>query len=79
MTPITPELLRKAGFIYRAPGISGADEWQGMAIWSNVTFPYILRGHSRNLKVGGYRNSRLPDMETLSTLHEILTGEKLKL
>jgi hypothetical protein len=66
MTPITPELLRNTGF---EQNVNKRYKWTrkefSICYWTDGSMLMY------------YPFSRITDMETLSTLHEILTGEKL--
>ena len=49
---ITPQSLVDRGFEYKAAGISGADQWQGMAHWINEERGIHLRGNISTAKGG---------------------------
>lgn len=61
---------------------SGADMWNGMAVWRKGEF--VLRGNvstandgEQFLLVAGYINSRLYYVEDLKFIYNILMGEEL--
>lgn len=70
---ITPTALQERGFKYTHVGISGADKWQGMAIWDNPKKDIILRGNISTAKGGilhlsGHYNLQLETLEELDSL-----------
>lgn len=70
---ITPASLKERGFNYTAVRISGADMWQGMAIWYNAEKGITLRGNPSTAKGGtlrlqGYFDLALDNLQELDTL-----------
>lgn len=53
MTQLSPQILVERGFHYTAPGISGADMWQGVGHWRNKEKDIYLRGNISTAR-GGY-------------------------
>ena len=78
--PLTPEVLQSIGAEYRKCGISGANMWQGLDLW---TIKYIrLRGNVSTakggvLKLEEYFNSHFEYLHQLQNIIFDLTGEEI--
>ena len=75
---ITPQVLADHGFKYLAPGISGADQWQGMPWWihKEEDIGLALRGSTstanpKALRLASYFNTAICTVAQLETLMEI--------
>lgn len=75
---ITPQALVDRGFKYHAPGISGADMWQGMPWWihKEKDIGLCLRGTTstakpRGLRLAGHFNTEVRTIKQLEVLMEI--------
>lgn len=78
--PLTPELLKKAGFKRHKCGPSGQDMWAGMDGWSiQGSSDWLFRGSPNCLHLAGYYNTQIRYVHTLQNLFFSLTGEELSI
>lgn len=61
-TQLTPAILVEKGFKYTAPGISGADMWQGRGFWDNKSKQVLLRGNVSTAKGGRLCPMEIPNL-----------------
>jgi len=79
---ITPSILQSAGFKFSPCRISGADMWQGMAMWSKGDF--VLRGNvstagGGTLHLAGYFNTQIQYLHELQNLYYAIMREELEI
>ena len=78
---LTSSHLVKMGLKHERCGISGADQWQGMPIWTykgkytEITF----RGTFSHFLLAGYFNSQIKTVGDLVDIIRLVSGEILEI
>lgn len=75
MTQLSPQILRDKGFHYTAPGISGADSWQGSGYWNNKEKDIHLRGNISTARGGTLQIMGVPGLfiDTVEDLDKLIS------